>query len=101
MSMHCLLRDEDPSSPLHPGNMPLGQMLELLSTLIATSGGQVQQQACNVMVDIAEAMSGRPDCARMSGRELVVLLHGLQSSVRAVREASLRVSWILAVGKSV
>ncbi|CAG0888179.1 unnamed protein product [Darwinula stevensoni] len=96
MSMHCHLREEDTSSPFHPGNMPLGQMLELLTTLIGTSGGQVQLQACSVMVDIAEAMSGRPDCARMSGRELVVLLHGLQSSVSAVREASLRVLTIVA-----
>ncbi len=98
---HCGLRgslDEDGEEEdscsvpddLHPKHLPLEAMLRLVSEVVASTGGRVQQVAAGTFVEVCDAASGKPGCASAGEKELRVVLGTLQSEVPAMRDAGLR-----------
>ena len=74
-----------------PELLPRKEMLDLLTHVIGTNAGRVQQMAAQALLETSMAASGMEGRAAAQQDEIDVLLVGLQSPASIVREASLQV----------
>ncbi|CAH0556041.1 unnamed protein product [Brassicogethes aeneus] len=89
---HAKLRGTDNGNKdvRHPQYLPTEQMFTLLVDIINSTSGRAQSQCEACLLEVASCVSGNEGCAKVTIKEIDVLLTALQSPSAVVRDAALR-----------
>lgn len=74
----------------HPKFLPRLEIIYLLLRTISEQRGRVQTQAVAAFLDVMEASSGVPHCARPNKRIFEVILRALENRLETIRDVALR-----------
>ena len=78
-----------------PEHLPRLPMFVLLTQLICTAAGRLQQDCATVLQELAVCASGMEGCAAAAQSEVDVLLHATYSPSSLIREIALQVAYLV------